>query len=100
MATFKLACDTSCNHDGATLWVLPSYVKETFTNALKRRMCAEERSSPLAASVRNEEKRPRILLQSHPSVISFHLKRYATDLAAAEYNATILRYVHPSNMAP
>lgn len=82
------------------MWVRPHFVKDTVANALNSRMCAEDRTAPLAATVRNNKIRPRKRLRSYPEVAKYLLKKYATDAAIAEYDATILRYMQPASMTP
>lgn len=98
LATFELTCDTNKIHEGAAMWVLPHFVKETIANALNSRMCAEDRTAPLVATVRHDKIRHQKLLRSYPEVVNYLLKKFATGAEIAEYDATILRYMHPASM--
>lgn len=61
-------------------------------------MCEEDRSAPLSASVRCDKTRPRNFWRSYPEVVNYLLKKFVTDQAFVEYDATILRYMQPTNM--
>lgn len=89
LATFKIPCDTNKIHERAAMWVLRHFVKETLANVLNSHMCAEERSVLIAASVQNKEVRPLKLLQSYPEFVNYLWKKFATEHAIAENNATI-----------
>lgn len=69
LATFKLACDTIRIHQGAAMWFLSHFVKVTIAKALNSRMCAENRMSPLTATMRYKDARPRKLLRSYPNAV-------------------------------
>lgn len=76
------------------------YDHETPANALKSRMCAEDRTAPIMASVRKIDSRSRKLIWCCLEVVNNLLKRYATDQAIVEYDAAILRYVQPAHRSP
>lgn len=81
------------------MWVLSNYINETLNNALNSRMCAEDWLSPFAAYVRNEDSSPRKMLRSYLEVVTYLLKKYATDQAGEESDAVIWRIVQLQIMA-
>lgn len=83
LATFQLAFDTNRIQEGAAMWLLPDYVNETVANELNNLICATDKHSFIAASVRNVDIQSRKLLRSYPIVVSYLLKKLATDRALA-----------------
>lgn len=63
-------------------------------------MCATDKSSPIAASVRNTDNRSRKRLRSYLKVVNYFLKKLVKDQAITEFNAAILRYMQQANMTP
>lgn len=64
LATFKLACDTNNIYNGEAMRSLPNYIRETLATTLDSRMCAQDRRTLLATSVRNQQPRSHKLLRS------------------------------------
>lgn len=60
-AAFKIAYDKNSVHDGATIIVQSHYVKETLANGFNIYMCAGFKSTPVTASVRDNDARSKIL---------------------------------------
>lgn len=92
LAKLKLLCDSKRVHENAALWILPHYVQESLTNALHSRMCADNQFESLVASLQNEQNRSCKLRHSHPEVVAYLLKKYATDQAIAECSPIFLWY--------
>lgn len=61
-------------------------------------MCAENRSSSFSESASNKKPRSRKLLRLYPKVVTYLLKKYATDQPMVKNDAAILWYVQPPNM--
>lgn len=78
--------------------VLSHFVKKTIANVLYSRICAEERTTLLTATIQYNEGQPRKMLRLYPEVVKYQLKTYATDAGIAEYNASLLRYTQPALM--
>lgn len=56
--------------------------------------------STTAIPARNVDSRSLILLRSYPEVENFLLKKFVTDQAIGQFNATVLPYMQPFNMTP
>lgn len=87
-------------HKGATTRVLPHFDKRTIANALNVRMCTDNRTVAVTATVGYNKIRPRKLLQSYAEVVDYLLKQYASEAAIVLYDATKLRYMHPASTTP
>lgn len=61
-------------------------------------MCAEGKSTPVTASVRNNDATSRNRLGSYPEVGNYIHKKFATDKTIAEFEKAILHYMQKSNM--
>lgn len=53
LATSKLSCDTSCIHEGTTMWGLPYHVSMKMASALNNRVYLADKYSPIVTSVPN-----------------------------------------------
>lgn len=82
--TLKLACYSSKIQDGAGRRVLPHYVNDGLAIALNNYVCAENRLTSLATSVRNEQRRRRKLLRLHVEAENYFVRKYASDQAIAK----------------
>lgn len=82
------------------MWVLPPYFNDTLAKALISRMCASDKYSHIAASVRNVGNQSLKLLQLYPGVVNYLLKKLATDQAITEFDVAIWRYMQLVNMTP
>lgn len=100
LTTSKFACDTNHIQEGAAMWALPHYVNETLANSLDSRMCATDKSYPIATSLRNVDNQSHKLLRLYPDVVNYLLKKFATDPAIAGFDAAILLYMQAGNMTP
>lgn len=80
--------------------MLPHCVHERLSNGLNSHMFAEDRTALITSSVHNNDTRSCKLLRSYPEVVVYILKKYATDRALVEYDASSLRHVQPINMTP
>lgn len=61
-------------------------------------MCGKDGFPPFTASEHNVENRSRRLLRLYPEVVSYLLKKFATDQAIAEFVVAILRYMQQTTM--
>lgn len=85
----QLAYDKNNIQEGASMWVLPHYIKKTLANMLDSRMCAEGLISTFSVSGRDDKQRQSEWLRCYSEVTNNFLKQYATDQAAAENDALI-----------
>lgn len=68
LTTFKIASNTNRIHEEAVMCILSHYVSETLATALDSLMCTTDKSSSVAASVRNADTGFSKLLRSYPEV--------------------------------
>lgn len=67
----------------------PHYVREILETTLNICMCAEDRSSPFATSVRYDDAGCRKLPRSYAKGVNYLMKKYGTDQAIAENDTAI-----------
>lgn len=97
LATFELTCNTNIVLEGAAIWVLPQYVHRTLANALSNRMCVENRTGPIIASVRSNETGQCKFVRRFQEVVNYLSNNNATDQAIAKYDIAIHRYMEPTS---
>lgn len=78
--------------------VLPYFVQVTLANAVTSWMFAGDSLAPPAAVTCNKKHRSQKYLQSYSEVVSYLLKKVATDCAIAELEASTLRYMQHMSM--
>lgn len=61
-------------------------------------MYTEDQTAPQTATKRYNKARPLKLLHSYLENVSYQSKKYATDAAFAEYDATILRCMQSASI--
>lgn len=55
LVSFRPLCDTNCIHKGPAMWLLPHHVDATMPIALNSHICAQDKSTIIAAPVRNND---------------------------------------------
>lgn len=100
LAIFKLACVSTHSQKWETVWILLHFVDETVASALHSRMYAKKRFAPFASSVCNPKQSPQTLLQLYLALGDYLLKTIFAHQAVADYDTSILRYMHPSIITP
>lgn len=101
LATLKLACDRSWNHESALMLVLPHYVHDALAIKLNSPMLSVNRTALIVGSVRSDDWESPRLFRSYREMINYLSKTmYATDHAIAEFDAANLPYIQPANNNP
>lgn len=99
-ATFKRTRDTNNFYECAAMWVRSNYVKALLAHALNNCICAEERSSPFAASLHRDDTPSGKLFQFYVEVVKNLWEKFPVDQTIAENDTAIPRDVQPSNVTP
>lgn len=100
VAKFNIVRERSNMNERAALWILPHYVKGTINNALSSCICADDRMSIFAASVRIEDTSSRKKLRSYQVEVNHMLKKYPSNQEIAKNGTAVLLYAEPSSMTP
>lgn len=95
---FKLPCGTNCTHEAATMWVRLSYINARMDNVLNSRMCSEDKSTLITASIRANDAKSRKRFQSYLETDNNIIKKLTTKQAIAELDMAIVHCVQPSIM--
>lgn len=74
------------------------FVNGIFANALKRRLCVENKFTFITATVLNIDARCQNPFQSYLEKAIYFLKLFASSEGIAKLNAAMLHYVQPSEM--
>lgn len=100
LVTFEVACNSNETHEGAAMWIFQYYVHENFEKALNSHMYAESWLAPLTASVQIEWHRSGRTLRPCPETVKYPLRKYVSDQAVPEHDASILQYVRQASITP
>lgn len=79
------------------MWIFAHYFKKNIASALKSRMCEEDWTASLTATVTFYETQHRKRSRSYSRNVSYPLKKYSADTAIADLDATILSYMRPTS---
>lgn len=82
LSEFKWACNSSRNHEGATVWLLREFINGIALAANKARL-------PLSLNDKNRQKGS---ITSYAKVVSRLLRRYDTDAVIAKVDVEICNF--------
>lgn len=100
LAVFQSACDTNHINKGATMWVLPFFVKTKLASGLNSCVPAATHIAPIGTFGQATEHIPhRICFWLYSEVVNNPLKNLSNDQAIAMMDSTILNHTQPASMS-
>lgn len=99
LATFILAREDNCIHEGATMLAMPHFIVDLIASSLNCRMVQSDSTARIPTSINSNEVTLQALrFWSYLEVASHLLKRYTHEEAITEANEAILKLKRLANM--
>lgn len=101
LTTYRLACNANRIHEREAMWAMPHFVADQVASSLNDRMVQADEIKGMGTTVNSNGTALHVhRLRLYSEVVNHLLKWNARDETIAEADATILRYMQPSNMTP